>query len=162
MFCGLFSSPEYAQLCVFGSMCVNPTTACCCSVGFCIVLCVVSALNSWTVQTWSDTCISTAKYECSLFFLEAVLKLFSLRTKIKWEKNWCRKCQSSQGINVPVEIQIWTHHSGVLFPNLLHGVTNGYRNIDKKHCPWSANILTFLKNIFKKKIIKCLFICIWV
>ena len=33
---------------------------------FSIVLCVVSALNSWTIQ--SEACISAAKHECSPFY----------------------------------------------------------------------------------------------
>ena len=43
----LFSSPEYAQFWSFSGTCVNLTTSCCHSVGFCFALCIVLALNSW-------------------------------------------------------------------------------------------------------------------
>ena len=42
----LFFTPEYAQFQVFSNTCVSLTTSHCHSVGFCIALCVVSALNS--------------------------------------------------------------------------------------------------------------------
>ena len=38
-------------------------TSCCCSVGFCIALCVVLAMNSWAIQ--NKACISVAKCEHS-------------------------------------------------------------------------------------------------
>lgn len=47
----LFSSPEYAQFWVFGGICVSLVTSSCRSVNFCIVLCVISALNSEAVQS---------------------------------------------------------------------------------------------------------------
>ncbi len=63
----LFSSPEYAQFWVFGgTLCVSLATSRCHGLGFCVGLCVVSALNSEAVQ--SKACISTAKYEHSPFF----------------------------------------------------------------------------------------------
>ena len=54
-------------------------------------------------------------------FSRTVLKLFS--DYFHWEqnetgKNWWRKCQSSEGTSVPVNIQIWAWHSSLLFPNL--------------------------------------------
>ena len=62
----LFSSPEYAQFGFFSGTCVRLVTSCCCRVGFCTVLCVVSGV-----------CIYVAKYRRLPFFLEAMLKLFS-------------------------------------------------------------------------------------
>ena len=95
----LFSSPEYAP-------CVNLATSCCCSIRFCIALCVVLALNSWAVQ--SKACISAAKYDCSLFFWKLWWNDFQIIfTENKIKQNWWRKCQSSEGTSVPVEIQIW-------------------------------------------------------
>ena len=46
-------------------MCGSPTTAGCHSLGLCIALYVVTALNSLAIQ--SEAGISTAKYECSPF-----------------------------------------------------------------------------------------------
>ena len=40
-------------------------TSRCCSVGFCIAFCVVTALNSWAVQ--SEASISAVKYKCLPF-----------------------------------------------------------------------------------------------
>ena len=79
----LFSTPEYAQFWVWGHSCVCLATFCCCSVGFCIALSIVSALNSPATQ--SEHCISTAW--AFAIFLEAALKLFSLRTKMKQKRN---------------------------------------------------------------------------
>ena len=59
MFCGLFSSQEYAQFWVFGGTCVSLVTSQCSSVSFCIVLCVVSALNSQAIQ--NKACTFTIK-----------------------------------------------------------------------------------------------------
>ena len=68
---------------------VNLMTSHCRSVGSCIALCVVSALNSWAIQ--SRACISAADYKVVAIFLESVLKiifrLFLLRTKRNGTKN---------------------------------------------------------------------------
>ena len=98
---------------VFGGACVILATFQCHSVGFCIVLCVVLALNSLAVQ--SRACISVAKYEHSPFFWKPCQKKKS--DYFHWErnqteKNWWRKCQSSEGTSVPVKIQIRAWHSG--------------------------------------------------
>ena len=61
---------------------VNLVTSCCRIAGFCIALCVVSALNSWAIQ--SKACISAPKYKRSPFYwsrVEIIFRLFSLRTK---------------------------------------------------------------------------------
>ena len=82
MFCSLFSSSEYAQFWVFSGMCVCLTTSRCHSVGFCIALCVVLALNSPPIP--SKACIWAAKYKHSPFFWEPCWnyhRSFSLRTK---------------------------------------------------------------------------------
>ena len=62
----LFSSLGYAQLWSFGGTCVCLTSSPCYSIGFCIDLCVVLALNSQALQ--SEACISIANYERSPFF----------------------------------------------------------------------------------------------
>ena len=97
----------------FGHM-LSLATSPCHSVGFCIVLCIVSALNSQAIQ--SEACISAAEYKHLPFFLEAVLKC--LGDYFPWEQNqmekkWWGKCQSSEGTSVPVVIQTWSQHSGV-------------------------------------------------
>ena len=71
---------------VFQSRCtwLSLTTSRCRSVGFSIVLCVVSALNFQAIQ--SEACIAAAKYEHLAFFsgshVEISFRLVSLR--IKW------------------------------------------------------------------------------
>ena len=67
---------------------VNLKTSHSCRVGCCIALCVVSALNSWAIQ--SQACISAADYKVVTIFLESVLKiifrLFFTENKMKWNK----------------------------------------------------------------------------
>ena len=55
MFCSLFSSQEYAQFWVFGGTCVSLATSQCSNIRFCMVLCVVSALNSQAIQNKACT-----------------------------------------------------------------------------------------------------------
>ena len=52
---------------------VNLMTSHCRSVGYCIALCVVSALNSRAIQ--SQACISATDYKVVAIFLESVLKI---------------------------------------------------------------------------------------
>ena len=65
---------------------VNLMTSHCHSVGSCIALCVVSALNSWAIQ--SQACISAADYKVVAIFLESVLKIIFTENKMKWNKKW--------------------------------------------------------------------------
>ena len=142
----LFSCLECAQFGVFGGTCISLTTSCCHSVGFCIVLCVVQHWIIWQFKF--------------AILLEAMLKLFSgyfYWEQNEMEKNWWRKCQSSEGICVPAEIQIWAWHSGVfcfqifcILPVLLSLVC-GYKN-------WKYS------NVAKKTTFFLMhtLICIWV
>ena len=56
-------------------------TSRCRSVGFCIELCVVSALNSRAIQ--SEACISAAKYERSSFFSGSRAEISFTENKMK-------------------------------------------------------------------------------
>ena len=93
-------------------LCVSLVTSSCCSVSFCIVLCVVSALNSETVQSealqiWAFTIFSRSH-------VKIIVRLFSLRTKWngkelieKVPKQWGNKCSCQD------------KHLSLLFPDLL-------------------------------------------
>ena len=90
--------------------CVSIATFCCCSVGFCIALSVVSTPNSWAIQ--SEACIYVTKYKHSPFLWKPCWNCFHWEQN-EMERKWWRKCQSSEETKVPVEIQIWARHSGV-------------------------------------------------
>ena len=83
-----FSSLEYAQFWGFSGTCVSLTTSRCRSFSFHIVLCVVSALNSWAIQ--SEAFISPAKYQYLPFFLKPSWNYFQVsftKSKVKWKRN---------------------------------------------------------------------------
>ena len=65
----LFSSQEYPQFWGFGGTCVSRVTSHCRCVGFCIALCVVSALNSWASQSMASVSAEKCK-GLPFFFLK--------------------------------------------------------------------------------------------
>ena len=71
----LFSGPEYAHFWGFGGTYVSLVNSYCHSVSFCVVLSVISVLNSQAIQ--SEACISAAKYK-HLPFFSGFWKLFML------------------------------------------------------------------------------------
>ena len=85
----LFSNPKFAHFLVFISACASLTTSHCCSLGLCIALCVVLALNSWADQR--EACISVTKYDLPLHFLWKLcwnyFQTIFTENKLKWKRS---------------------------------------------------------------------------
>ena len=80
-FWGLFVFQS--EIWIFSGTCVSVTTSHCCSVGFCIALCVVSALICWAFKVRFVFLLRiTRVHDFSGSCVEIIFRLFSLRTKV--------------------------------------------------------------------------------
>ena len=161
---------------VFSGACVIFATFQCHSVGFCIVLCVVLALNSLAVQ--SRACISVAKYEHSPFFWKPCQNCF----QIIFTENEIRQKrtdgESAKAVREQVFLSRYKSEPGIVEPSVSKSsaywyccldfwVAHGSKiNVDEKYSPWSVakngKKSNFCENRSFFVFLKCAVICIQV
>ena len=116
VFCGFVCFPIQIMCPGFGGACVILATSHCHSVSFCIVLCVVLALNSQAIQ--SKACISVAKHEHSPFFWKVCQNCFQIiftENEMRWKRT---DGESAKAVREQVFLSRYKSEPGIVEPSV--------------------------------------------